>query len=88
MTMAEQLQQVYSVRCWDMFYKEWTMIPITNLTREEAIKTALMLAVENDSDIWYTEYQVYVDCLAYNTAQMVGYVEFDNDGYRFVESFS
>lgn len=74
----------YSVRLWDSFWCNWAMIPITDLTREEAINKAIELS--DVCDMETEEPQVWIDC-GMNTAQMVGYVDCDDEHSFFVEAF-
>ncbi len=85
--------RIYSVRCWDAFWQNWAMIPVTNLTRQEAIDKAMELSQSYDCGVDGTqEMQVYVECTGGMTCQMVGYVEYEfDDGsldWVFVESVS
>lgn len=78
----------YQVRCWDCFYNDWACLPISGLTREQAIEIALENAMFDDCGEFGTqEEQVYVRCLGLGEWQMVGYVELQDDGFVFVESF-
>ena len=88
----------YSVRCWSAFYNDWVMIPLINLTRQEAIDKAKELSDNYDcgEDGW-EEMQVWVECLGGTAHKMVGYVELDIVettetaevwDWVFVESFS
>ena len=88
----------YSVRCWDAFWQNWVMIPVTNLTRQEAIDKAIELSQCYDcGEDGTQEMQVYVECVGGMTSQMIGYVEYAFTGdsidgeiydWVFVESFS
>ena len=70
----------YSVRCWDSSINNYTMIPISNRTFEDAVTIARGIAVFHDTmENGTEEMQIWVDTPTLGTAQMVGYLAYEPD---------